>query len=238
MQFINYGESALLVNFEQVIDLDVNQKVIELSHSLEESRPFGYNYSIPAYCSLTIVFDPLSTSHQEIKDHILSIDLSSNQLTNEKRSLIIPVCYESDMGIDLLEMSALLNLSIEEIISIHTSRQYHIYMMGFLPGFSYMGTLNKKIETTRKAKPRLKVAERSIAVAGLQTGIYPIESPGGWNIIGRTPIPIFDADQDDPILFGLGDKVIFKSITSEEYQDIELQIKTETFDPQNLIYVD
>jgi len=238
MELINYGESALLANFEQVIDLDVNQSVINLSQQLESLKPLGYKYSIPAYCSLTIVFDPLATTHHEISEKIMSINLSTENNNAQIRSLILPICYEVEMGIDLIELEETLGLSIKEIINIHMGGQYHIYMMGFLPGFAYMGKLDSRIKTSRKRKPRLNVPERSIAIAGQQTGIYPIESPGGWNIIGRTPIPVFDAEQDDPFLFRLGDEVRFRSISKVEYKEIEEEIKQEKFDHQSLIYVD
>ena len=239
MKLIKYGESALLVNFEQRIDFNINQAVLNLSNQLQALDLAGYKYSIPGYCSLTIVFDPLVSTHEDFFEVIKSLDNST--ITNEQLDLhlIIPVCYEPELALDVLELSKALQLTQEELIQKHTQHQYNIYMMGFLPGFAYMGILDESLKTSRKAKPRLKVPSGSVAIAGLQTGIYPIDSPGGWNIIGRTPIPIFDTVQDDdPFLFSLGTKVRFRSISIEEYHDLKIQIKNETFDYQSLIYVD
>ena len=237
MELINYGESALLINFEQVVDLEVNRNVVNLFQYLELDKPLGYQYAIPAYCSLTVVFDPLVTSHMELGEHILGIEFNKRK-KQKQRKLSIPVCYDQEMGLDTIDLSKTLGLSPAEIISIHANQQYHIYMIGFLPGFPYMGSLDKKLETKRKATPRLKVPERSIAIAGIQTGIYPIESPGGWNIIGRTPIPIFDPSQNNPFLFMQGDQVRFEPITIEAYAQLEEEIDQDRFDYQSLIYVD
>lgn len=239
MELIKYGESALLVNFEQRIDLDINQAVLSLSNQLQALELPGYKYSIPGYCSLTIVFDPVVSTHEDFFEVIKSLDNSTKSNEQLNLHLIIPVCYEPELALDVLELSETLQLSKEELIQKHTQQQYNIYMMGFLPGFAYMGKLDESLKTSRKAKPRMKVPAGSVAIAGLQTGIYPIDSPGGWNIIGKTPIPVFDtAQDDDPFLFSLGTQVRFRAISISEYRDVEIQIKNETFDYQSLIYVD
>lgn len=239
MELIKYGESALLVNFEQRIDLNINQAVLNLSNQLQALNLTGYKYSIPGYCSLTVIFDPMVSSHEDFFEVIKSLDGSTKSKEQLNLHLIIPVCYEPELALDILELSKVLQLSKEELIQKHTQHQYNIYMMGFLPGFAYMGILDENLKTSRKAKPRLKVPAGSVAIAGLQTGIYPIDSPGGWNIIGKTPIPTFDtAQDDDPFLFSLGTQVRFRAISINEFHEIKLQIKNETFDYQSLIYVD
>lgn len=238
MGIIPYGDQAILINFENKIDLTVNQKVIGISNYLNESKPIGFRYCIPSYCSLTVVYDPLVTSFKELSTEIISIDNNSDStVTTNSRVLKIPVCYSKQHAPDLEAFAKTKSISVEEIIAIHSSQVYHVYMLGFLPGFAYLGKSPESLMAERLASPRLKVPTGSVGLAGLQTGIYPCESPGGWQLIGRTPIKTFDEDRENPSLFKVGDKITFRSISNAEYKDIEVDIILNKFDHKSLIDV-
>ena len=144
----------------------------------------------------------------------------SNQTTFPKRSISIPVCYEGTFALDLSLLAHQKNLTVEEVIQIHTKTTYQVYMIGFLPGFAYMGKVDEQIQISRKEKPRTFVAAGSVGIAGEQTGIYPVDSPGGWQVIGKTPIKMFDIAQTNPCYLRPGDEVRFIPITLTEFQQI------------------
>jgi len=218
MNIIEYGDSALLINFEQKIDLEINKLVNAYFKSINKLDYILYQ--IPAYCSLTVRYDKSKTSYHDLKSKIEEIEIDQLNL-NEKSNLIeIPVCYDLRFGVDLESLSNELGLSINELVKLHTSQEYYVFMMGFLPGFPYLGKLPEKLKCKRKDTPRKRVDKGSVAIAGSQTGIYPINAPGGWQIIGRTPIEIFDASKEEGILLNMGDKVKFKSIDQEEYKEL------------------
>jgi inhibitor of KinA len=139
------------------------------------------------------------------------------------------VCYEEPYALDLQEVSKFSGLTPKEIIELHTGETYRVYMLGFLPGFPYLGVLPKALQLPRKRTPRVNVPERSVGIAGQQTGIYPSGSPGGWNILGNTPLPIFNSSSDSPFLLQVGDKVKFKVVSSREYQKLHQQIQHQVF---------
>ncbi|MEM6316535.1 MAG: 5-oxoprolinase subunit PxpB [Bacteroidota bacterium] len=217
-----FGDRALLVNFEQRIDKAINTKVIALKVAIEQADLLGVTFLIPAYCSLTIGFEPkkiaadiLTVAIREIYEEA---NISPTQGEPKPRHLRIPVCYDPSFGLDLAELSSQINLSVEEIIQLHTEQVFKVYMLGFMPGFVFMGKLSEKLQCARKATPRLRIPPRSVGIAGLQTGIYPTESPGGWQIIGRTPYPIFSPTNQHPFLFQAGDTVQFYSISKIDYE--------------------
>ena len=180
---------------------------------------------IPSYHTLTLIYD-IELMHEPIEFANDLIEKYKSQreieLPNKEVNKIIevPVCYDENFGIDLISMSTKLNLSINEIIKIHTENIYQVYCLGFMPGFAYMGDVNIKIQTARHAQPRKNVPAGSIGIAGPQTGIYPMHSPGGWQIIGRTPLKIFDKDPAILSKFNMGDVVKFYPITRAEFESL------------------
>lgn len=222
-----YGDQAILINFEQKIDPAINAAVVALKNAIEAATITGIIFMIPAYCSLTIGYNPAVIEYEilvkvveQIAANALNkVDTHSKQ--QEARQLKIPVCYELPYALDLKELSETKNLPIDEIIKIHTNQTYKVYMLGFMPGFVFMGKISPKLECNRKVTPRLRIPPNSVGIAGLQTGIYPTASPGGWQILGRTPFKIFNAQKENPFLFQAGDEVTFYSITSEEFISIE-----------------
>ena len=223
-----YGDQAILINFEQKIDPAINAAVIALKNAIEQAKIDGITFMIPAYCSLTVGYNRTIIEYEILVEVInqIGIDVSDTLggIRYEEasfRQLKIPVCYELPYALDLKELSEEKGISIEKIIDIHTSQSYKVYMLGFLPGFVFMGKIAAELQCNRKVTPRLRVPASSVGIAGFQTGIYPTISPGGWQILGRTPLKIFNPQKEKPFLFQAGDEVTFYSITKEEFITIE-----------------
>ena len=220
----NIHDRAITIEFSAAISEATNLQVIALQHAIE-SNPFkGFIECVPAYGSLTVYFSEqvsavavrswLSDLGAKISD---TIDPSSTP----GRKISIPVCYDPSLGVDLPWVSSHLNLSLEEIISLHTSVAYRVYMIGFIPGFPYMGTLPERLEVPRKQTPSLKIPMGSVAIAGKQTGIYPAEVPGGWQVIGRTPLKMFDTSTSPCSFLNAGDLVTFMPITLDVFNQYQ-----------------
>lgn len=228
VQFIPLSECAVLLSFGHIIDKALHQKLVQVKKIIE-SKPFtGFSETVPAYNSLTVFYNPAAvkktaeTISASVIHQLKAITQAAEQSAAEKTAastVTIPVCYGEEFGIDLPELSVQLNLSPQKIIELHTKQVYTVFMTGFTPGFPYMGILDEQLFTKRKAQPRISVAPGSVAIAGNQTGIYPLATPGGWNIIGRTPVSIFDAAKENPFLLKAGDTIQFKPVTKKEYED-------------------
>ncbi len=222
------GDCAALVNFGNTIDPAINQRVLSLHEALAGSGFKGFVELVPAYASLAVFYDaPKIAKHTNsspyafVKNHLLVL-LSQNNISNEvvKSFTNIPVCYDAEFGFDLHYLAAYHQLTINEIIAMHTAIVYRVYMIGFMPGFAYMGSVDDRLATPRKAQPRLNVPAGSVGIAGSQTGFYPTDSPGGWQIIGKTPLLLFDTNRSTPCLLNAGDQVQFVSIDKNEFQQI------------------
>jgi inhibitor of KinA len=216
-------DRALTIEFSSSISEEINLLVMRLHASLEEKSFDGFIESVPAYSSLTVYFNEdisikkvETTLLEYYNEFIASSTNNSNPIESVKH--IIPVCYDAEFGLDLEEVATTCKLSIQEVIAMHTSIAFRVYMIGFVPGFAYMGTLPISLETKRKNNPRLAVPEGSVAIAGLQTGIYPATIPGGWNILGKTPVKMLDKSKDPCSFLQAGDIVQFKSITKNEFE--------------------
>ena len=228
IRFIPFSECAVLLSFGNTIDEGIHEQVMKAKQMIESAPLKGFIETVPAYNSLVVYFNPAevekeadtiaaSVIHQLKK--IIQTGSQSNDESINHSIINIPVCYDEDYGIDLLELSTQLNLSTDEIIQLHTNKTYKVFMIGFTPGFPYMGTVHEKLFTKRKAQPRVSIPPGSVAIAGNQTGIYPLATPGGWNIIGRTAIKIFDQQKENPFLLKAGDMIRFISITKKEFED-------------------
>jgi len=218
------GESVLTIQLTDVISPEAHQEVMALTRCIQDAAiPFVQDI-IPAYTGVSVVIDPiafLQQCPQLLPEEWLAAQLkawswSAANIT-QKAIKQIPVCYAAAFAPDLAALADARGLSAEEVIALHTSTIYHVYMIGFMPGFPYMGNVPKAIEMPRLAVPRTKVTAGSVGIAGQQTGIYPQESPGGWNIIGRTPYRLFDAEQEQPYLLQAGDQVQFYAIDTDEF---------------------
>lgn len=234
MQIKPYGDSAILIEFEQEISQEINAKVNAYHQAITQAKIRGVLACIPAYCSLTISYNPSEIQYKALSQKILHLDFSKETLKENQRLLTIPVCYDEVFGLDLEELAQKKSISKAKIIELHTNTMYQVFMLGFLPGFAYLGKLPDTLHSPRKAKPRLKVPQGSVGLAGYQTGIYPSASSGGWQIIGQTPIQVFDIQQKNPFLFQQGDYVKFKAISLEEFSVLEEKIKEGVFQNQSL----
>ena len=234
IKFIPYGENAYLINFPQEITVENHKRVFQIFQALQGVE--NITGLIPAYCSLVIQFDAQKTSHGEIK-HLVrqSTSATSRNRKEKSRRIQVPVCYDGDFAPDLAEVSRHTELPREEIIAIHSTGIYRVFMLGFIPGFPYMGVLPKEIQCPRKETPRLSVPAGAIGIAGAQTGIYPSEVPGGWQIIGRTPYPIFHPIANDPFLFRPGDEVQFLSIDQDTFLEMSAWVDQDELEKFKMI---
>lgn len=202
------GDSAILVQLGDAINPTLNARVHALS-ALLQSLP-AIIETVPAYCTVLVHYDPLTTTYNQIKNLIKEKISHLDEATcRPSRHLEIPVIYGNASGPDLEPAAATLALSPPELIRLHSECEYTVYMMGFTPGFPYMGILNEKLIIPRLSTPRTRVPAGSVAIAGSQTGIYPVDSPGGWHILGYTPLKLFDPLSETPFLFSPGDIVKF-----------------------------
>ncbi len=231
-----YGDRALLINFEQKIDAEVNEEVIALNEWILNQDIRGLKYTVPAYCSLTLAYEPSLLQQEELMERISAFARHKNRDKNESgRLLHIPVCYEEAFAVDRKEVLLQTGLSWEEVLKLHTQTRFRVYMLGFLPGFTYMGKLPEALFWQRRYAPRLRVPKCSVGLAGFQTGIYPSIAPGGWQLIGKTPLEIFDASRPDPFLFHAGDELHFQQIDLAEFEEMEKKVEAKSFDYESLI---
>ena len=212
------GDRAVTVEFGKSIDPDLNRKVQLLSRQIK-SKPFpGLIDLIPSYRSLLIQYDPGLCSYEELLSLIEGRLASSGEIQDREFRLVeIPVCYGMDFGPDLEEVAAGHGISSEEVIRLHAMPIYQVYLIGFTPGFPFLGGLDPRLFTPRKKTPRKCVPAGSVGLAGQQTGIYSLDSPGGWQLIGRTPVKLFDLNREDPFFLKPGDQVRFRPIGPDEF---------------------
>jgi len=217
------NEDSLILKFGDVLTHDIHQKVYQATNILL-NHPFkGFIELVPAYTTITVYFDsqsiPSSNPFQQVEDWIYKrLERMEETKGVSTRNIIeIPVCYDEEFALDLIEISKAKNMPPSEMISLHSQSTYHVYFIGFSPGFPFLGDLDKKLYTERKKTPRLSVPAGSVGIAGLQTGIYPSSTPGGWNIIGRTPKVLFHSGKDHPSVLNPGDQVTFFPISKDEF---------------------
>ena len=230
------SDQSLLVYFEQLnekgrakarplqsqITVQANEKVRRLLRLLELEPVAGIRNLHPAYCSLLVKFDALRWRHEEVESKLLQyLERLDEVKLPEPRRVEIPVCYGGEFGPDLNEVCAMRGMTPAQAIELHASVEYLVYFFGFVPGFAYLGELPNELVTPRLAAPRKRVPDGSVGIAGNQTGVYPFATPGGWRLIGRTPIKMFRADRDELNLLSIGDRVRFAPISAERFAALE-----------------
>jgi inhibitor of KinA len=224
------GSIALLIEWPQEISTSILRNISLFREEIHIQLPDRVLETVPAYCSLTVFFDTKKIKYSSVVKRIKEIYKS---LPKEKEIVSniwkIPVCYDVDFGIDLKVLCKEKKLSQEKFIDLHSRPLYDVYFIGFLPGFLYLGGLSAKLNKKRKAKPRTQIIKGAVGIAGDQTGIYPRESPGGWNIIGNSPINFFDVEKDPPCFAKPGDKIQFIPINREQYNQISEQVEKGTY---------
>lgn len=231
--FLQNGDTAITVCFENEISKEVNGFVTSFACAVEQKGIKGVIELIPAFNSVTVLYDSTVTSAGTLK---IKLERIIKKLGNSQQSSAvlykIPVCYEEEFSPDMKNVEAHTGLSREEIIKIHSSTDYLIYMLGFLPGFAYLGEMDKRLATPRLDSPRVEISRGAVGIGGEQTGIYPVASPGGWQLIGRTPVLVYDRERENPILYKSGDYIRFVPISRNEYFEIEKAVQGGTYTVQ------
>ncbi|OFY43584.1 MAG: hypothetical protein A2X18_06000 [Bacteroidetes bacterium GWF2_40_14] len=216
------GDSAIIIKAGDEISVEINRTIAALLATIEKENIAGITDFIPSYNELMICYDSTIISFDKLKDAIITLEAKIDITAMTKSAtILVPVIYGGEYGPDLQDVAKHNNLSPEDVIRIHSSTEYLVYMLGFTPGFCYLGGMDQRIAMPRKQTPRLKIPEGAVGIADQQTGIYPIESPGGWQLIGRTPLKLFDAHRKPEFLFKMGDILRFTPVTKEEFQRIK-----------------
>ncbi len=232
-RFLKAGDRALVVEFGNAIDPKINTKIRGFIESLKRESIEGIDELVPTYRSVLVYFDPLIIDCEALESKLYQIAISDSEKSDAPPWMtLIPVCYGGAHGPDLSYVATHTQLTESEVIRLHHRSDYLIYMMGFLPGFPYMGGMNPQLATPRLEKPRTKIPGGSVGIAGTQTGIYPITSPGGWRVIGRTPLKLYDPQRDPPMLLSAGHYIRFYPIEEDQYQDILRQVEAGTYQVQ------
>ncbi len=232
------GDRAILIDFDQKLDENLLGKLLNFKEFIEKELLEDKVEVINTYCSLLIIY-PCTIENIYEKVSAINRLISTANIGNNYNSKVfkIPVCYEEEFGLDLAYLSKEKNLEISEIIEIHTAPLYTVFFIGFLPGFLYLGGLDNRLQISRKTTPRIKVQKGAVGIGENQTGIYPKSSPGGWQIIGNSPITFFDKNIDPPCEISPGDKVKFYSISKDEYLQISKEIEQGKFHLKGENYV-
>ena len=231
VRFLFSGDSALVIEFGNEISVDINKKIRKMMDDIKKENIDGIVELVPTYCSLLINYDVLKIDYNTLVEKLKTF-LNNNLETaeGEEVTLIeIPTLYNDEVGPDLSYVAEHNKISKEEVIKIHTGTDYLVYMLGFMPGFTYLGGMSEKIATPRLESPRLQIYPGSVGIAVKQTGMYPSMSPGGWRIIGRTPLKLYNPDSDTPVYISSGDYVRYVSISEEEYNDILKKVENNEY---------
>jgi|SRR5664279_480297 inhibitor of KinA len=219
MKIIPASDSSLLVVFGDAISPEIQQHVLGLFHALQTRQDPRICNLHPAYTSLLIDFDPLLTTHHTVATLAESLSSAGRSAAEDSTEVVeIPACYDAEFGVDLADVAAHNHISSDDVVRLHSSASYHVCFLGFTAGFAYLGGMPEALYTPRLATPRRLVPEGSVGIAGGQTGIYPAETPGGWRIIGRTPLRMFDPLAQPPTRLQAGDWVRFTSVDRATFE--------------------
>ena len=229
-RILTVGDSSVLVEFGKEISPEINARIATMVKLVKVQQIEGIVDMIPSFCALLINYDSRVITYAKLKKRladVLKIDAKAENVASQVFE--IPVCYGGQYGPDMTNLKEHAGLSEEEIIAIHSGSDYLIYMLGFLPGFPYLGGLDERIHIPRLASPRIKIPAGSVGIGGAQTGIYPLDSPGGWQLLGQTPVKTYDPERETPILFEAGDYIRFVPVSEVEYLEIEKQVNANEY---------
>lgn len=213
------GDSALVAEFPSRIDPEINDRANAMAQRLRWRWAGILRDVVVGYCTVTVYFDPLRVDAPWLESEIRAAAGPARQAVRAGKAVVdVPVCYEGDLAPDLADVAAFGGCSMEDVVALHTGRNYRVYMLGFIPGWAYLAEVDSRIAAPRRATPRTAVPAGAVAIAGRQTGIYPAVTPGGWNIIGRTSRKPYDPARPDPFLFKVGDEVHFRAVNRAEFE--------------------
>jgi KipI family sensor histidine kinase inhibitor len=233
VRFLSAGDRALVIEFGDRVDRALSDDVLRLNAIIRSERLRGVVETVPTFRSVMVHYDPLVTTRADLESAITSLLDRGHGSRIAATLWRVPVCYEGEFAPDLAEVARLAGLAPDEVVAAHSGTRYHIYMLGFLPGFPYMGDLPKALALPRQADPRLRVPAGSISIATSLTAIYPYESPGGWHLIGMTPIRLFDVERPRPALFAPGDTVIFNPIDGAAFAAIRRAVEDRSYEVES-----
>jgi inhibitor of KinA len=233
VRFLASGDTALVVEFGDRVERELNARVLRLDAALRDHAISGVVETVPTFRSLCIHYDPLQTEAAKLVREVRALLGQENRRPRRVTLWHVPVCYKGEYAPDIAYVAERVGLTVERVIALHCERRYHVYMIGFLPGFPYLGDLPAKLHLARRTDPRLKVPAGSVAIATSLTGIYPVESPGGWHLIGATPIRLFDTAQKTASLFAPGDQVLFYPISSDDFVHLRRVVATDGYQPRH-----
>jgi len=217
------GDSAVILELPNRIDPDINAAAVAIAESVQADAIAGVRDIVPTYRTVAVHFDPLRTDYAALVERLRAVSSQLAQQTARSvpsQPIRVPVLYGGDSGPDLASVALYAGVSEAEAVEIHASRLYRVFMLGFMPGLAYMGSVDPRIAAPRLAVPRVRVAAGSVGIAGAQTGVYPLSTPGGWQIVGATPLRPFDPRRSEPFLFKAGDAVQFYAIDEQEYESL------------------
>lgn len=230
IQYLNFGDRAITIELGKTVSTDVNQKVRAMYLAILQQDIPGIISVNPTYRSITVEYQPHIIMHGDLINKLKKLELEIEDMKlPQPNILIVPTLYGSNYGPDMQNVMQKNNLTEKEVITLHTSEDYLVYMLGFTPGFAFLGGMDERLETPRLATPRVKIKGGTVGIAGKQTGIYSIDSPGGWQLIGHTPIRMYDANRENPILHKSGDYIRFRKINEYEYEQIKNKVDNGTY---------
>lgn len=231
-----FGVHAILIEWPNEVTETILNSILQFENYLHENCLEGENWeTVPAYNSLLILNRNIELNYDEFRNKIQAWYQEEKESTQGQRYLWrLPVSYDTEFGIDLVYVAETLGITTDQVVALHTGNEYTVYGIGFLPGFMYLGGLPKALELPRRATPRLQVAKGAVGLAGRQTGIYPQESPGGWNIIGSCTVPIFNLKNESPCFVSVGDKIQFYQISRAEYDLHKIEAEVGIYQPEKI----
>lgn len=231
IRYLPEGDSALVMEFGNKIDKQINRELSYVVDFLKNKKISGIRDILPTYRSILINYDPRLLSFNELKEMLMKIEIKEQALDEGTVRLIeIPTVYGKEYGPDIKNVAKHANMSEDEVVKIHTGTDYLVYMMGFMPGFTYLGGLDERIATPRLKTPRVKIDAGSVGIAANQTGMYPMDSPGGWQLIGRTPVKLYDETKEEPVFIHAGDYIRYVEISEDEFKKIKEEVENNTYE--------
>jgi KipI family sensor histidine kinase inhibitor len=232
-RILTAADSALVVEFGSAIDRKISDRVLALAETLKCTGLPGVTSVVATFRSLCVNYDSLVTTGRELEEAIASLLTAAGPVSRARRLWHIPVCYDAAFAPDLESVATATGLRPADVFALHAGEAYHVYMIGFVPGYPYMGDLPAKLHLPRRKDPRTRVPPGSVAIATSMTAVYPYESPGGWHLIGTTPVRFFDPESDGGALLGPGDAVKFEPVTPEKFSDIRRATERGSFVPES-----
>ena len=232
-RILQAADSAMVIEFGSTIDRKISERVLALAEALKDARLPGVTEVVATFRSLSVNYDSLLTTGRDLEQVITTFAAGSVTSSRVRQLWDIPVCYDPQFAPDIDDVAKSVGLTTTEVAALHASTQYHVYMIGFVPGYPYMGDLPAKLRLPRRPEPRTRVPPGSLAIASSMTAVYPYESPGGWHLIGRSPVRFFDPQSERGALLGPGDAVKFRPVTPEEFAIIQLAVDRNDFEPSS-----